>query len=167
MVCVVSLCTLLLYSWMFISCHTFAFICCVCDFMVNLKSEGKEKLVSIVSLFWTREFLQGVQSNCLQGVHWQKGSIRDNFCSHFLRGEVRHSAMQGVCRPSKSLRAANLSKVLRTAAARSAQSRETSTLSRGWNIAARSVCKEFSLSKRPRNCGKIRKDRPMSFCKTA
>jgi hypothetical protein len=36
---------------MFASCHAFAFICCVCDFMVELKSEGKEKLVSIVSLF--------------------------------------------------------------------------------------------------------------------
>jgi hypothetical protein len=27
---------------MFASCHTFAFICCVCDFMVELKSERKK-----------------------------------------------------------------------------------------------------------------------------
>jgi hypothetical protein len=39
-----------LCSWMFASCHMFAFICCVWDFMVESKSEGKEKLVSIVSL---------------------------------------------------------------------------------------------------------------------
>jgi hypothetical protein len=59
-----------------------------------------------------------------------KGSIRDSFCSHFLEGAVRHSAMQGVHRPGKSLRVANLSEVLKTVAARSAQSRETSTLRR-------------------------------------
>jgi hypothetical protein len=35
--------------------------------------------------------------------------------------------VQGVRRPGKSLRVANLSEVLKTAAARSAQSRETST----------------------------------------
>jgi hypothetical protein len=48
---VLFLCVLMLFSWMLISCYTFAFICCVCDFMVELKSEGKKELVSIVSLF--------------------------------------------------------------------------------------------------------------------
>ena len=114
---------------------------------------------------WAREFLQGVQSNCLQGVRWQKGSIRDNFCSHFLEGAVKHSVVQGVRRSGKRLRDANLSKVLKTAAARSAQSRETSTLCRGWRIAARSACKEFSLSKRPSNCVKLRSDRPSNSLK--
>jgi hypothetical protein len=36
---VLFLCVLMLCSRMFISCHTFSFICCVCDFMVELKSE--------------------------------------------------------------------------------------------------------------------------------
>jgi hypothetical protein len=35
---------------MFASYHAFAFICCVCDFMVELKSERKSEWVSIVSL---------------------------------------------------------------------------------------------------------------------
>jgi hypothetical protein len=40
---VLFLCVLMLCSWLFASCHTFAFICCVCDFMVELKSERKSE----------------------------------------------------------------------------------------------------------------------------
>jgi hypothetical protein len=36
---VLFLCVLMLCSFMFASCHTFASICCVCVFMVELKSE--------------------------------------------------------------------------------------------------------------------------------
>jgi hypothetical protein len=37
--CVVSLCIDVLLMNV-ASCHAFSFICCVCDFMVELKSEG-------------------------------------------------------------------------------------------------------------------------------
>ena len=47
---VLFLCVLMLCSWMVASCHTFDFICCVCDFMVELKSKRVSEWVSIVSL---------------------------------------------------------------------------------------------------------------------
>jgi hypothetical protein len=56
-------------SWMFISCYTLAFICCVCDFMVKLKSEGKKELVSIVSLIGPEDSCKECSRICRQGVH--------------------------------------------------------------------------------------------------
>jgi hypothetical protein len=41
--CVILCVLLILCSWMFASCHTFAFICCVCDFMVEVKSERENE----------------------------------------------------------------------------------------------------------------------------
>ena len=62
--------------------------------------ERKSEWVSIISLIEPEDSCKECSQICPQGVRWQKGSIRDIFCSHFLKGAVRHSVMKGVRRPS-------------------------------------------------------------------
>ena len=127
MVCVISLCIDVMLM-------NVCFLSYICYYMLCMWFHGgieiwEEEWMSFNCFSnWAREFLQGVQLNCQQGVRWQKGSIRDRFCSHFLKGAVRHSAVQGVRRPRESLRVANLSNELKDCCCRSAQSWETSTL---------------------------------------
>ena len=35
---------LILCSWMFVFCHAFSLICCVCDFIVELESVREERM---------------------------------------------------------------------------------------------------------------------------
>jgi hypothetical protein len=53
---------------MFAFCHAFALICCVCDFIVKLKSERVKQLVSIVSLFEPGDSCIECSGICPQGV---------------------------------------------------------------------------------------------------
>jgi hypothetical protein len=100
--------------------------------------------------------------NCPQGVRRQKGSIRDSFCSKFLEGAVRHSAVQGVRRPGRSLRVAILSQYQKTVVQVCAESRETEHLMCCW-VATRSACKKFS--KGLEKLEKLRRSRPSNLLK--
>jgi hypothetical protein len=97
MVCVVSLC-LILCSWMFAFCHAFAFICCVCDFMVELKSVRMSELVSIVSLSLNQRFLQECSGICPQGVRDCRVQIEVAFVLSLRECRFGTGAVQGVRR---------------------------------------------------------------------
>ena len=58
---------------------------------------------------WAREFLQGVQLKCLQGVRWQRIQIEIVFVLIHPEVQLGTGAVQGVRRPGKSLRVVNLS----------------------------------------------------------
>ena len=85
MVCVVSLCidVEMFMNVCFLSYIFFYMLCMWFHGWIEVW-EGEWMSFNCFSK-WAKRFLQGVQSNCPQGVRWQKGSLRDKFCPHFPR----------------------------------------------------------------------------------
>jgi hypothetical protein len=100
---------------MFASCYTFAFICCVYDFMFELKSERKndefQLFLYLSQRIPTRSAVEVSARSALT-----EGSDRDKFCSHSSQKCSWAQESCKECAGQVNFRVANLSEGLRTAA---------------------------------------------------